>query len=234
MWGLCRSKESKMKEIILENTNKKAIVDDDNFTLSQYKWQMSPAGYARGTISHKRVYMHRIILKSNLKNGLVSDHINGNRLDNQKNNLRVCSPKQNTINSRKQIGCVSKYKGVRYDTSMKRRKRWMACFKHNTKSVTIGRFYTEEGAADAYNQKAKEIWGGYAKLNDVSKEDWEREREIAKTILHRYGPKEIICIGCKRRFIVPNYRKDTAKYCSKKCKDNSYLNKKQGTKNDIK
>jgi hypothetical protein len=97
----------------------------------------------------------------------VIDHINRNPLDNHKSNLRICSQRQNVVNSKKKEGCVSKYKGVSWDISMKRKKRWYAACEYNNKQIKIGRFATEIEAALAYNKKAKELWGEYVTINNV-------------------------------------------------------------------
>lgn len=158
-----------MKELLLHNSDKKILVDDEDFDkLNLYTWYLCPAGYARASINKKRVYLHRHLLNRKLKKGLVTDHKNRNTLDNRKSNLRVCSFKQNIANCKKIIGKSSKYKGVRYDKSGKRRKRWMASCETNGKSFTLGRFKTEEEAALCYNIKAKEIWGKFANLNVIT------------------------------------------------------------------
>jgi outer membrane cobalamin receptor len=148
------------------------IVDDEDYPLiKDYKWAVSKHPYPRATINGVRYYLHTFILLLHeiSYTGMTADHKNGDTLDNRKENLRVCTSAQNIANSRKKNGCKSRYKGVRYDTSMKRRKRWMAACEFGGKCITIGRYGTEEEAALAYNKKAKELWGDYAWLNKESR-----------------------------------------------------------------
>ncbi len=143
-------------------------MDDELFdSLFLYSWYLCPNGYPRATINKKRVYLHRYLFEQ-IDNNLVVDHINGNILDNRKCNLRLCTTRQNIINSKPQKNKrYSKYKGVSYCSTENRRKRWVAACEVYGKRVTIGRFHTEKEAAEAYNKKAYELFGEYAKLNKI-------------------------------------------------------------------
>jgi len=153
-----------MIEIPLQNTEKRAIVDDNFFYLSNFKWQLSPRGYVRGTIKKgKRVFLHRLIMKA--QKGQILDHKNNNPLDNQIENLRFCSQRQNVANQVRTKRKYSKYKGVTYSITEKRKKRWTASCEYDNKEYRVGRFHTEKEAVDWYNKKAKELWGDFAKLN---------------------------------------------------------------------
>ncbi len=80
-----------------------AIVDDGDFEwLNQWRWSLA-SGYARRctrkTEGHRRwVLMHRVINKT--PHGMETDHINGDRLDNQKSNLRTVDKSKNGMNRR--------------------------------------------------------------------------------------------------------------------------------------
>jgi hypothetical protein len=116
-----------MKKIALSGkigTGKFALVDDENYGyLSQFKWCVSPKGYVyRGTSRggvKKTVYMHVEVLPS--PEGMVTDHINHNKLDNRSRNLRAADHYTNQQNRRKR-GCIQrrkygngyKYAGVLY------------------------------------------------------------------------------------------------------------------------
>lgn len=137
-------------------------VDNADYNkIRKYKWGISPDGYIRATISpYDRIYIHNFLL-----NHKGIDHINNNPLDNRRCNLRKATPSQNIANSNKRAGCTSRYKGVRYDGSGKRIKRWMAQYEYKNKSHTIGRYNTELEAKEAYNYVAKKVWGEFAKIN---------------------------------------------------------------------
>ena len=85
-----------MKEIPLTR-GKFALVDDEDYEwLSQWKWYCSTTGYAVRGCKNRILYMHREIAKT--KPGMLTDHINRNKLDNRKENLRFCSHRENMKN----------------------------------------------------------------------------------------------------------------------------------------
>lgn len=157
-----------MKEINLSE-NKKALIDDDDYDLiSQFKWFSSKnrnVFYAEKTdfIGSKKIKtkMHRLILNiTNKKNQI--DHIDGNGLNNQKSNLRICSISQNGCNRRvSKNKKSSKYLGV-----FNNKGRWMASCRHNgvlhSKSAI-----SEIDAAIKYNELAKYYHNEFARLNKV-------------------------------------------------------------------
>lgn len=155
-----------MKKIPLTK-NKEAIVDSDDYDyLNNWKWSYVAAGYAiRGQQRNNKIkyyLMHRVILKA--KDNQEVDHINGNRLDNRKENLRFVSRQQNQWNRTKSLNKSSKYKGVNFH---KKSNKWMARIRLNNKEIYLGIFKQEKDAARAYNKKAIELFGEYAKLNEL-------------------------------------------------------------------
>lgn len=154
-----------MKEIKLTQ-NKYAIVDDEDFEkLSEYKWYYSH-GYAKrdSKINGKktRIYMHRLIMKD--PSGFMIDHIDGNKLNNTKLNLRKCNNMENVRSQRKNIirGKTSIYKGVYFD---KNRKLFSSSITVNRKVINLGRFTNEIDAAKEYNKAALKYFGEFAVLN---------------------------------------------------------------------
>jgi hypothetical protein len=104
----------------------------------------------------------------NCPKGMVVDHINGNRLDNRKSNLRICTQFQNTKNRFKSRSNKSGYKGVSFfKAKYPLKKPWVAEIVYNYKRISLGYFYTKEDAAKAYNKKAIELFGEFAKLNVI-------------------------------------------------------------------
>lgn len=156
-----------MKEIPLTQ-GMVVVVDDEDFEeLSKYKWYTSRNGkvanlyYAVRKVAafpsgYITVLMHRQIM--NPKSIQVVDHIDHNGLHNCRINLRVCTHRQNLLNSRNQ----GKYKGV---TWCKRDKIWAARVTLNGKSKRIGSFTDPIAAAKAYDKAAKELHGTFAYLN---------------------------------------------------------------------
>jgi hypothetical protein len=151
-------------EIKLSNGPVSLIDDDDFKKVQDYKWFINDNGYVRGYKNwrEKYVYLHRLILDASSMQQV--DHINGNRLDNRKENLRITSQQQNTFNAGLRSNNKSGYKGVRL---RKDTKRWSASITHNYKEISLGCFDTKEEAAEAYNRKALELFGEYARLNKI-------------------------------------------------------------------
>jgi len=145
------------------------VVDEEDYdNLSQYKWHYSIDGYPRrsgslkdGELRHKSIFMHRVIMGES--NNLEIDHINGDKLDNRKANLRFATRQQNIFNRRKWAKKTSsQYKGVFWCSKVKK---WVAMIRFNYKIIFIGHYYDEVEAAKAYNKKAYELFGEYAKMN---------------------------------------------------------------------
>lgn len=156
-----------MKKILAKQNHFILVDEEDYELLKSFKWRILKGNttfYAQTDIRlngyTKTVYMHRIITGD--ISGFDVDHIDGNGLNNQKNNLRVCTRQQNQMNRKKSTGKTSKYKGV----YMKKRDGFFyATIKINKKPIWIGSYKTEQEAALAYDIKAKELFGDYAKLN---------------------------------------------------------------------
>jgi hypothetical protein len=147
---------------------KQAIVSDEDYDLvNQHKWYYDKTtGYAKRDVrvdgKRKCIYMHRFINSTN--DGELTDHINGNRLDNQRNNLRSCNFTQNHANKKIESKFSSKYKGVYWQ---KNRSKWIAMIRINRKGHYLGCFTDEKEAAKAYNKRAKDFFGEFARLNII-------------------------------------------------------------------
>jgi len=159
-----------MKEIVLSK-GMTAIVDEDDFErLNQFKWYANYINrylYARRNIRINGkwascISMHREIM--NPPAGMVVDHINHNTLDNRKENLRICTIKQNCQNRRSRTKTKTNFKGVTFsDEKGKFRSR----INYNGKRVHLGYFDCKVEAARTYNQAATKFYGEYAKLNAI-------------------------------------------------------------------
>ena len=139
----------------------------DYNTLSIYKWHTSCWGYAaRATklINGKRKYefMHHYILPK--KDGLQIDHINGDKLDNRRVNLRYCTELQNHSNVDKRTSNTSGFKGVYWH---KLSKKWGAEIGYKRKRYHLGLFKDKIIAASAYNEAAKKYFGIFTRLNTL-------------------------------------------------------------------
>ncbi len=107
----------------------------------------------------EKIDMHRLIM--NPPKGMEVDHINGNRLDNRRENLRIVTSQQNKMNSgtRKHS---SIYKGVSWN---KNSKSWRANMTFNKKHISLGQYINEYHAALAYDLWALDLFKEFAKTN---------------------------------------------------------------------
>jgi hypothetical protein len=152
-----------MKAIQTKNDLEIFISDHRYEYLNQFSWhavRYYNTYYAKAWIDGKKVYMHKLILPD----AKEIDHVNRNGLDNRDENLREATRSQNAANKSKASGMSSKHKGVSWD---KLNKKWRVVIMVDYKQQSLGRFEREEDAALAYNEKALELYGEFAVLNDV-------------------------------------------------------------------
>lgn len=160
-----------MKEIFLGGRHGSvvgnyAIIDDDDYEkISEYRWT---AWRHRNTIyavsGGGMIKIHRVILGVDYRNVFV-DHIDGNGLNNQKTNLRLCTNKENIRNSKIQTNNTTGFKGVSYH---KQTGKYRARIKVSGKEVHIGLYDTSMEAADNYNKMALACFGVFARLNKLN------------------------------------------------------------------
>ena len=183
-----------MKEIRLwknrhELSDKVTIVDDEDYEkVMERKWYAWESGsgkyYAMG--GSRDTSVHRLVMHD--PKGFDIDHINGDPLDNRKENLRVCTRAQNAQNRPLRKDSASGYKGVyevkkptrrkyikktgevTYHESMPK-KRFYAYIGNpeattkTPRSIKLGYFHTAEEAAECYDRKAIEMYGEFAQVN---------------------------------------------------------------------
>jgi hypothetical protein len=150
-----------MKTIQLTK-GKETIVDDDDFEyLSQFNWYCDNKGYAcRGFQRHKKIFMHRVVNVT--PTGFETDHINRNKLDNRKCNLRSCTNTENQVNKNLNKNNTSGYKGVCFS---KRKGLWQAYVSVNHSVKWLGYFDNPIEAAKAYDKQVLETYGMFVYLN---------------------------------------------------------------------
>ena len=149
---------------------KVAIVDEIDADLARLLWCCNSDGYAvRATPGDngKLIWMHRVILarilRRELRPGEYVDHINGDKTDNRRENLRLATSSQNCANRGKREGTYSsEYKGVYWH---KPTKNWRARIMVDGKPIHLGYFIDEMDAASAYDEAAMKYFGEFASLN---------------------------------------------------------------------
>ena len=147
-------------KVFINNDPEKIMLCDieDWNNLKEYYWR-DAHGYAFSTKNHKTIMFHRTVLKVTDKKIQV-DHINGNRLDNRKSNLRLCTNQENSFNKYKNSNNTSGYKGVYYD---KEKDKWRASIQYDGKSMKSPKRYdTPEEAYEWYVKKSNELFGDFS------------------------------------------------------------------------
>ncbi|MCP3682108.1 MAG: endonuclease [bacterium] len=145
-----------------------AIVDKKDYDrCMQFKWHSdihTRVVYGRSRMNGKKVRLHRFILGLTDPK-IITDHIDGNGLNNRRSNLRVCSMSQNNAGKRNGYEkATSKYKGVYWN---KGKKKWHTAVTFHYKRKHVGYYDSEIKAAEAYNKEVLIIWGEFAVLNKI-------------------------------------------------------------------
>jgi len=163
-----------MKEIQLTQ-GKVALVDDEDYErlVAFGSWELSTQGYAvrtrrqrnqDGSLVSISTRMHREVMGLAHGDKLEVDHISGDRLDNRKSNLRVCSKTENLRNIKTHKDNTSGFKGVSF---LKVKRKYQARLTFKYKTMYFGLFTCPIEAARAYNDAALIHHGEFARLNDI-------------------------------------------------------------------
>lgn len=168
-------------EAPITKKSKKIFLPEKVFTLIDYEdykrvievgeWILSPQGYVVALIprediksKHKKrmLPLHRFIM--NAPKGYHVDHIDGDKLNNRKENLRICTCAENARNRPIQPNNTSGYKGVQL---IKSTGKFLAIISINRNQIRLGYYETAIDAAMAYNKAAIKYHGEFAKLNEI-------------------------------------------------------------------
>lgn len=125
-----------------------AIIDKDKSYLDKYNWSLDGRGYPNAYENGKGVKLHHLVIGKPVS-PLVTDHINRNKLDNRRENLRFVKRKVNQINIDKPVTNKSGVLGIHWDNS---RRKWLAQIRIDDTPKFLGRFDTIEEATRARRQ----------------------------------------------------------------------------------
>lgn len=151
-----------------------AYVDTADYEwLSKWNWHTTSGGYPARSGKGKQIFMHREIMQPPEK--MVVDHVDGNKANCCRFNLRTCTRKENQANLRKQRGTCSRFKGVSYN---KRRRKYFAQCDFGGNHRWLGFFNEEVDAARAYDRAAVEESGEFARVNFPREWPAERRAEV--------------------------------------------------------
>lgn len=150
-------------------SGKNAFVSSSSLNdLFEHQWYYAKTGYPIAfTNEHPNgIHMHRYLYKDYSLNGYVIDHINRNRLDNRMENLRICTPQENSYNRTKPKNAKNNYKGVYLN---KKTGLWDASISKDGIKHILKDFVLEQDAAAAYDLMAEELFGNFAGKNLINK-----------------------------------------------------------------
>lgn len=142
------------------------VIDIKNIQkCKKYKWGLCGDGYIQASIkgTNKKIKLHQLIL--NTPKGMVSNHIDRNKLNNCEYNLRIATYLENILNRSIQKNNTSGYIGVNKHKCGK----WVSRIgKYGSQHYKyLGLFNDKKQAALAYNKAAKQFFGDFATLNEM-------------------------------------------------------------------
>ncbi len=132
----------------------------DHTKLAHFNWHHSHNGYYHAYIGGKKVRLHRFIMGA--QQGQIVDHINGNRLDNRRCNLRFATKSQNAMNTGLRADNKSGFKGVSWD---KKKELWTARIRVGSQYKFLGYFTDPADGGSAYMRAATRYFGDFARTS---------------------------------------------------------------------
>lgn len=138
--------------------------DADYEHLFTYRWHATTTGYARSQQGATRILMHRVILGVTPEDKRDVDHIDHNRLNNQRANLRVVTKSQNQMNRLPGKNNTSGVIGVHWD---KEAQLWCVTLHKHRRQVYIKRFKSFEDAVAARKRVEQQVYEEYAPRDEL-------------------------------------------------------------------
>ena len=142
-----------------------AVVDDEDYPAAQQIcWCLNSNGYATGSYRGTSILLHRLVMGQRRGDGVVVDHIDGNKLNCCKHNLRRTTHSGNKANRGRQANNRTGYKGVSANRNGNKNP-FQVHIKAGEQRLYLGVFPSAEDAARAYDKAAIQLFGEFAKLN---------------------------------------------------------------------
>lgn len=138
---------------------------NDAWLVRYYRWYRDSAGYLvafPAQFAGGALKLHRLILGVAPRE--IVDHIDGDRSNNSRGNLRICTIAQNALNKPKPKNNTSGYKGVEWCAA---KGVWTARIAAGGKRKRIGVYPTREAAALAYAKAARELHGEFVRESEL-------------------------------------------------------------------
>lgn len=120
-------------------------------------WHMDAHGYILGCVNGKEVRLHRFLTKC--PETEIVDHINQNKADNRKCNLRIVNHSQNNMNKPMQKNNTSGFVGVNYN---KKNRKWTSFIAVNSRQIYLGSFENIQDAAEARKKAEAKYFGAFS------------------------------------------------------------------------
>jgi hypothetical protein len=171
-------------EIMIDG-NKVYLDEEDYYLFGSWTWRVVGGYLVRRTMGSK-IWFHRLVNKT--PEGLETDHINGNKLDNRKCNLRTVDSSQNQRNRNTKHVSNTGLKGINF---YKKNGKYRVSITFRGKAIHIGYFFTIEEAKQAYDKAASQYFGEYANTHsEIEKTQFKEVKRIKE------ARKYLVCKLC--------------------------------------
>lgn len=150
---------------IITSKGEKSIIDSEDVErIKGFCWWVSNTGYLMGDVHKpkKHISIHRLIMNILDRPDIIIDHKNGNKLDNRKSNLRICTRTENSYNKAMQPYNTSGITGVTWD---KARRKWAAAICYEGKRIHLGRYSNKDDAIKARREAEDKYFGEFSYHN---------------------------------------------------------------------
>lgn len=184
--------------------NKEILIDKKDISIfNKYNWHISDTGYVvwRGNKNGKKqtIRLHRLLL--NITDSKIKiDHINRNKLDNRRKNLRVCNNMENSYNRSGDKNANTKYKGV-FERKINNKTIYAAYIQYNRTNLFLGNYDNIKDAALAYDRAAEKYHKNYAFLNFPKTKALPKNKRVSKFHTNYFGVSKDINSSRKKRYV---------------------------------